>query len=1190
MQRTKSKILSILLSLVMLLSLLPTTALAASYPDAASVSVNGGKPFGLPGKLYFKNGDTNSFTGDAGDYNAAYDETTGTLTLKDYEGGQIALGGASQKDLTIKLLGDNTVTVNGYSGILVPANGSNITITADSGSNATLTINVTCDSDNGDATGIDNYYGAGASGDVTITGHADVKIKTTTKRGGYGIYAQNVAIEDHAKVTTTVNAPDNTGGGLVCGIFAKNNVTINTAGEITVDVSNVGTGEYVYSTGVNSQNTLTLTKVGKMTVKWNDNLGNSGFPLYPTTASFDSNAYVTNVDKSNKSNCIATYMPKGTTSTPITGELAVAITAPEKGKVPQSDIAATAQYTGSITWTPDVTGGKFVANTEYTANVTLTATDGYQFASDVNPTVTDATISGKSVTDGGKTLTFNAKFAATDSLPAASVTAAPTAKSGLKYDGSAQDLLGFVGTAANGTMQYSLDNSNWSAAIPKGTDAGDYTVYYMAKGDSTHSDSAVASISATIDPKDINDSTVTIGTIAEQSYTGGAITPNPEVKDGTKTLVKGTDYTVSCTNKYVGTAELTITGTGNYTGTKKASFTIVAANQNPSFNTPASLVKGGHRLDLRTLVRDAKGDMTFTISGGGTSTHAELGSDGYTLTSTGIPGTVNINVHIAAQNEGGDSAPEYNEFSQTDAITVNVINKTTDSSTMTVTQGSITYGETVSPSVTNKPDGTGEVSYTYEGRDGTSYNSTTAPTNVGKYTVKAKCESSTTIYTTAEVNFAIQPKSISDVTVTLDKTSLKYNGSAQTVTVTVKDGGTTLVEGTGYTVTGATSGTNVGSYTVTVSGNGNYTNSVDRTWKITEKDVTVTGITATNRAYAKDNLEVALTGGTLTGVIPSDTVTVDLTNAKGTMTDANVGNGKAVTVTGVVLGGADKGNYKLKAQPTGVTVNITKATARTLANIPVSQKYNVTTEQSKDIGTAGMPADAGTLTYTAGSSSVTTGTATVSSFTVDNTGMVKYTITGGADGAVINLPVTIKSTNYADSTVNVVITLTKPSSSGGYYYAPTAAVVPDMPMLYRGCTGDAVKTLQDKLNALGYNSGNVDGIFGAKTYAAVTAFQKANSLGVDGIVGKLTWGKLYGVSPAMPVETTTVVGRPMVSYGSRGDAVRKLQELLNALGYDCGSVDGIFGSKTKAAVLAFQKANGLGVDGIVGPLTWAKLG
>ena len=879
--------------------------------------------------------------------------------------------------------------------------------------------------------------------------------------------------------------------------------------------------------------------------------------------------------------------PVTITKAPITSVTA-SVEKPVAGKALDTtvDVGGATAYTGTVKWyvgETEATEPTAKANTKYTAKITLTASSGESFAD----SVTIPTGYTKDSSSTSNMLVLTKTFPETGDLPAASVTA-PTAMTDLKYNGGAQVLLSSVATASGGTVQYSLDNSSWSEAIPMGTDAKTYTVYYMVKGDETHSDYTPTNntISVTIAPKDI--SGVTIDAIANQPYTGSAITPDLEVKDGTKTLVKDTDYTVSGTNnKYVGTAELTITGTGNYTGTKKASFTIVAADQNPTFIT-GSLVKGGHSLDLRTLVPDAKGTVIFTISGGGTSTHAELESDGYTLTSTGIPGTVNINVRIAAQNEGGDSAPEYNEFIQIDAITVNVIDKTTDNSTMTVTQGHITYGETVSPSVANKPGGTGEVSYTYEGRDGTTYSSSaTAPTNVGKYTVKAKCESSTTIYT-AEANFAIQPKRISDVTVTLDKTSLKYNGSAQTVTVTVKDGGTALINGTDYTVTGKTSGTKVNSYTVTVSGNGNYTNSVDRTWKITEKDVTVTGITAADRIYEKDNLKVTLTGGTLSGVIPSDTVTVDLTNAKGTMTDANAGTGKAVTVTGVVLGGADKGNYKLKAQPTGVTVDITKATARTLVDITVNQKYNVTTEQSKDIGTAGMPEDAGELTYTAGSSSVTTGTATVSSFTVDNsTGMVKYTITNGADGAVITLPVTITSTNYADSTVNVVITLTKPSSSGGYYYAPT---VPDMPMLYRGCTGDAVKTLQDKLNALGYNSGSVDGIFGAKTYAAVTAFQKANSLGVDGIVGKLTWGKIYGVSPAMPVETTTVVGRPTVSYGSRGDAVRKLQELLNALGYDCGSVDGIFGSKTKAAVLAFQKANGLGVDGIVGPLTWAKLG
>ena len=71
-------------------------------------------------------------------------------------------------------------------------------------------------------------------------------------------------------------------------------------------------------------------------------------------------------------------------------------------------------------------------------------------------------------------------------------------------------------------------------------------------------------------------------------------------------------------------------------------------------------------------------------------------------------------------------------------------------------------------------------------------------------------------------------------------------------------------------------------------------------------------------------------------------------------------------------------------------------------------------------------------------------------------------------------------TNYTTLTGSIQLWHKSASSGGGSYYAPT---VPDMPMLYRGCTGDAVKTLQDKLNTLGYNSGNVDGIFGAKTYA-----------------------------------------------------------------------------------------------------------
>nr|DAH63203.1 MAG TPA: lysozyme family protein [Caudoviricetes sp.] len=64
---------------------------------------------------------------------------------------------------------------------------------------------------------------------------------------------------------------------------------------------------------------------------------------------------------------------------------------------------------------------------------------------------------------------------------------------------------------------------------------------------------------------------------------------------------------------------------------------------------------------------------------------------------------------------------------------------------------------------------------------------------------------------------------------------------------------------------------------------------------------------------------------------------------------------------------------------------------------------------------------------------------------------------------------------------------------------------------------------------------------------------------------------------------------PTLRRGSRGDDVKKLQETLNAIGYDCGTADGIFGVKTEAAVRKFQQANGIAADGIAGKNTRALL-
>jgi hypothetical protein len=85
------------------------------------------------------------------------------------------------------------------------------------------------------------------------------------------------------------------------------------------------------------------------------------------------------------------------------------------------------------------------------------------------------------------------------------------------------------------------------------------------------------------------------------------------------------------------------------------------------------------------------------------------------------------------------------------------------------------------------------------------------------------------------------------------------------------------------------------------------------------------------------------------------------------------------------------------------------------------------------------------------------------------------------------------------------------------------------------------------------------------------------------------------ITPVLTPETGQVLGAEkfiftlLLKMGSRGNEVIELQKFLNAAGYDCGIVDGIFGKLTKAAVIKFQLANGLVGDGIVGPLTRAVL-
>lgn len=73
-------------------------------------------------------------------------------------------------------------------------------------------------------------------------------------------------------------------------------------------------------------------------------------------------------------------------------------------------------------------------------------------------------------------------------------------------------------------------------------------------------------------------------------------------------------------------------------------------------------------------------------------------------------------------------------------------------------------------------------------------------------------------------------------------------------------------------------------------------------------------------------------------------------------------------------------------------------------------------------------------------------------------------------------------------------------------------------------------------------------------------------------------------------KSDTAMAASNLSWGSRGTEVVQVQQALNNQGYWCGSSDGIFGSKTYNAVIRFQKDAGIGVDGIVGPITRQALG
>ncbi len=153
---------------------------------------------------------------------------------------------------------------------------------------------------------------------------------------------------------------------------------------------------------------------------------------------------------------------------------------------------------------------------------------------------------------------------------------------------------------------------------------------------------------------------------------------------------------------------------------------------------------------------------------------------------------------------------------------------------------------------------------------------------------------------------------------------------------------------------GTTKGVTISGLALIGADAGNYT-VIDRSGAvadITAKQLTVSGLTASNKVYDADptaGLNVgmaAITGGAASALdnkyYTGDAVTLDLTGASAIFANKNVGNGKAVTVVaGVTLAGADAGNYTL-VQPTGLTANITPASLTVSGAAAQNRTYDAT--------------------------------------------------------------------------------------------------------------------------------------------------------------------------------------------------------------------------------------------------------
>ena len=302
----KSKILALILGLTMCLALM----LGIVFASPTSTVYAEGETLTPYDEIFLNNAQLNNGWYLDEDYNqqrgnppsgyvAKYNN--GVLTLNNYHGQTIGISRGMAGCYTINLIGENTLASTQKCVFIDSSYEGRITITSQTGGTLTLT-----------ATSNDDVWAIGAgvstggdNNDVVIEGNAKIKITATTageNKSAVGIFARNVTIKDTASVDITAGTTNsNSSSNWTKGIFAHGKATINTTGNIDIDVTKAG-GDSAYSYGIYSGSTADYTKVGNMTIKWKVNKYNSGYGSPILNGTFSDEDHAINVY-----NCFASY-------------------------------------------------------------------------------------------------------------------------------------------------------------------------------------------------------------------------------------------------------------------------------------------------------------------------------------------------------------------------------------------------------------------------------------------------------------------------------------------------------------------------------------------------------------------------------------------------------------------------------------------------------------------------------------------------------------------------------------------------------------------------------------------------------------------------------------------------------------------------------------------------------------------